>query len=100
MHKAFKNLFEGRAGFPTFRKKGQNDAFRYPDAKQIRIEEDRIFLPKAGLTEMVMHRPIVGTVKNVTVSVGRSWFASCNACDTVDAASRISRYRFVCTTCG
>jgi hypothetical protein len=62
LHKAFKNFFEGRAGFPTFRKKGRNDAFRYPDATQS-IEEDRISLPKAGWTEMFMHRPIVGTVK-------------------------------------
>jgi hypothetical protein len=75
LHKAFKNFFEGRAGFPTFRKKGQNDAFRYPVAKQISIEEDRIFLPKAGWTEMVMHRPIVGEVKNITVSViAGDWF--------------------------
>lgn len=77
LQKAFKNFFEGWAGFPIFRKKGQNDAFRYPDAMQIRIEEDRIFLPKAGWTEMVMHRPIVGTVKNVTVSVvAGDWFVS------------------------
>ena len=35
LHKAFKNFFERRAGFPTFRRKGQNDSFRYPDPKQI-----------------------------------------------------------------
>lgn len=28
LHKAFTNFFEGRAGFPTFRRKGQNDSFR------------------------------------------------------------------------
>jgi putative transposase len=67
LHKSFKNFFEGRAGFPKFRRKGENDAFRYPDPKQIKTEHNRIFLPKAGWTEMVMHRPIVGTVKNVTV---------------------------------
>jgi putative transposase len=48
LHKAFANSFEGRAGFPTFRKKGQNDSFRYPDPKQIKFEEHCIFLPKAG----------------------------------------------------
>jgi putative transposase len=77
LHKAFANFFEGRAGFPTFRRKGQNDSFRYPDPKQIKIEEDRIFLPKAGWTRMVMHRPVEGKVKNVTISsVAGEWFAS------------------------
>jgi transposase len=38
LHKAFANFFEGRAGFPTFRGKGQNDSFRYPDPKQIKFD--------------------------------------------------------------
>ncbi len=77
LHKAFKNFFEGRAGFPAFRRKGQNDSFRYPDPKQIKIEGERIFLPKAGWTRMVMHRPVEGKVKNVTVSeVAGDWFVS------------------------
>lgn len=77
LHKAFKNFFEGRAGFPSFRKKGQNDSFRYPDPKQIKIEGERIFLPKAGWTRIVVHRPIIGKMKNVTVSaVAGDWFLS------------------------
>jgi putative transposase len=77
LHKAFKNFFEGRAGFPKFRRKGENDSFRYPDAKQFKIEESRIFLPKAGWTEMVVHRPVQGKVKHVTVSeVAGDWFVS------------------------
>ncbi|MBR0684399.1 hypothetical protein JQ594_00580 [Bradyrhizobium manausense] len=48
LHKAFANFFERRAGCPTFRRKGQNDGFCYPDPKQVKFEEDRIFLPKAG----------------------------------------------------
>jgi putative transposase len=77
LHKAFTNFFEGRARSPTFRRKGQNDSFRYPDPKQIKIEDDRIFLPKAGWTKWMKHRPIVGTVKNATVSVvAGDWFVS------------------------
>jgi putative transposase len=58
-------------------KEGQNDSFRYPDPKQIKIEEDRIFPPKAGWTRLVMHRPIKGKVKNVTVSaVAGDWHVS------------------------
>lgn len=77
LHKAFKNFFESRAGFPKFRKKGQNDAFRHPDPKQVKIEDSRIFMPKSGWTRMVMHRPIVGNVKNVTVAaVAGDWFVA------------------------
>jgi putative transposase len=77
LHKAFKSFFEGRARFPQFRKKGENDSFRYPDPKQVKIEGDRIFLPKAGWTNLVKHRPIFGTVKNATVSVvAADWFVS------------------------
>jgi putative transposase len=77
LHKAFKNFFEGRAGFPQFRKKGQNDAFRHPDPKQVKIEDNRIFMPKSGWTRMVMHRPIIGKVNNVTVAaVAGDWFVA------------------------
>lgn len=59
---------DDRAKYPKFRKKFENESFRYPDPAQLKIEKDRIFLPKAGWVEMVMHREIVGTVSNVTVS--------------------------------
>ena len=69
LHKAFKNFFEGHADYPTFHRKGHKGSFRYPDPVQIKVEEDRIFLPKAGWVRQVAHRPIKGKIKNVTVSV-------------------------------
>src|SRR5258708_2145167 len=47
LHKAFTGFFAGRARFPAFRRKGENDSFRYPDPRQVKIEDERIFLPKA-----------------------------------------------------
>jgi putative transposase len=39
--------------------------------------DGRIFLPKAGWTAMVMHRPVLGKVRNVTVSeLAREWHVS------------------------
>ncbi len=77
LHKAFRNFFEGRANFPAFRRKGENESFRYPDPKQVRVEDGRIFLPKAGWTRMVMHRPVAGAVRNVTVSASAGdWHVS------------------------
>ena len=50
LEKAYKNFFAKRADFPRFKKKGMGDSFRYPDAKQFKIDQDnsRIFLPKLG----------------------------------------------------
>jgi putative transposase len=77
LHKAFANFFEGRARFPRFRRKGENDSFRYPDPKQIKVGTDRIFLPKAGWTRMVLHRPIAGKIRNVTITLtAGDWHAS------------------------
>jgi putative transposase len=77
LHKAFANFFEGRAAYPKPRRKYQNDSFRYPDPKQIMFRDGEIFLPKARWVKIVAHREMVGTVKNVTVSLsGNHWYAS------------------------
>jgi putative transposase len=77
LHKAFTNFFEGRAAYPKPRRKYQNESFRYPDPKQIMFRDGEIFLPKARWVKIVAHRMIVGTVKNVTVSLsGDHWYAS------------------------
>ena len=60
LHRAFANFFAGCARFPTFRRKGQNDSFRYPDPKQFKFEDGHIFLPKAGWMKTVIHRPLEG----------------------------------------
>ncbi|SPP92869.1 RNA-guided endonuclease InsQ/TnpB family protein [Bradyrhizobium vignae] len=63
--------------WPTFHKRGRKESFRYPDPKQIKIEPERIFLPKAGWVRIAMHRPIAGKIKNVTVSaIAGEWFVS------------------------
>ena len=71
--------FEGRARFPRFRKKGQNDSFRYPDPKQIRLDQanSRIRLPKLGWIRYRNSRGVAGELRNVTVSLsGGRWFVS------------------------
>lgn len=70
LHKAYTNFFEGRAGYPNFKRKSHSrGSFRMPDPKQIKIEQCRIFLPKAGWVRMVMHNSFRGKVKNVAVSM-------------------------------
>lgn len=79
LEKAYKNFFEKRASFPSFKRKGSGDSLRYPDSKQIKIDQanDRIFLPKLGWLRYRNSRDVLGEVRNVTVSQsGGKWFAS------------------------
>jgi putative transposase len=79
LEKAYKNFFEKRADFPKFKRKGSADAFRYPDSKQIKLDQgnDRLFLPKLGWLRYRNSRDVLGEMRNVTVSQsGGKWFAS------------------------
>ncbi|MCO8162804.1 helix-turn-helix domain-containing protein, partial [Pseudomonas sp. 21LCFQ010] len=50
LERAYTNFFARRADFPRLKKKGQRDSFRYPDPKQIKLDQtnSRLFLPKLG----------------------------------------------------
>jgi putative transposase len=79
LERAYVNFFAGRAAFPKFRKKGSADSFRYPDPKQIKLDEanSRIFLPKLGWMRYRNSRAVLGELRNVTVSrSGAKWFVS------------------------
>lgn len=79
LERAYKNFFEKRADFPNFKRKGSGGSFRYPDPKQIKLDQpnDRIFLPKLGWLRYRNSRDVLGEVRNVTVSQsGGKWFAS------------------------
>jgi putative transposase len=79
LERAYANFFAGRADFPRFKKKGQSDSFRYPDPKQVKLDQGngRIFLPKLGWLRYRDSRDMLGAVKNVTVSQScDKWFVS------------------------
>lgn len=70
LDKAYQHFFAKRAGFPRFKRKGSGDSFRYPDPKQIKLDQgdSRIFLPKLGWIRYRNSRDVLGEVRNVTVS--------------------------------
>ncbi len=71
-----------RADFPRFKRKGQRDSFRYPDPKQIKLDQanGRLFLPKLGWLRYRNSRKTLGELRNVTVSLsGGKWFVSIQA---------------------
>ena len=80
LDKAFKNFFNKTAGFPKFKKKGKHDSFTYPVHPRhhmINEEINRIIIPKIGWIKYRNNRSIIGTPKNITVSLYvDKWYAS------------------------
>lgn len=87
LERAYTNFFEKRADFPRFKRKGIGDSLRFPDPKQIKLEQgnSRLFLPKLGYIRYRNSRPVLGEVRNVTVSQSSGkWFASIQTRREVD----------------
>lgn len=62
-------------GFPRFKKKGQKDAFRYPQG--VKVEGGRVFLPKIGWVKYRDSRPVEGKILQATIKrEGEHWFIS------------------------
>ena len=79
LDRAYQNFFAQRAAFPQFKRKGDKQSFRYPDAKQFKLDEanGRIFLPKLGWMRLRLSRPVLGVLKNATVSQrAGKWYVS------------------------
>ncbi|SEA46401.1 putative transposase [Thiothrix caldifontis] len=79
LNKAYQNFFANRADLPRFKRKGSGDSFRYPDQKQIKLDQcnNRLFLPKLGWIRYRNSRDVLGELRNVTVSSKNSkWFVS------------------------
>lgn len=80
---AFSRFFQGKAGYPRFKKKGAHDSFTFPDKAQITFEpatkgrRGRLKLPKAGWVTLVQHRAVEGELRNVTVTrEADGWYVS------------------------
>lgn len=64
--RAFENFFMKRGKYPRFKSKHGRQSIQYP--QRVKIDGSRIYLPKVGWVDCVVHREIVGTMKTVTVS--------------------------------
>jgi putative transposase len=79
LERAYSNFFAKRAELPRFRKKGHSERFRYPDPKQIKLDQgnNRLYLPKLGWVRYRNSRQVLGDVKNVTITQAcGKWFVS------------------------
>lgn len=71
LDKAFVNFFAGRAAYPSPRRKGVNESFRFQgrevETKFLNGKWSAVRLPKIGWVKFRDTRPLRGIVKNVTV---------------------------------
>jgi putative transposase len=83
----FRRVKEGakEVGFPRFKGFDRYDSITYPQyGNGVRLEGDRLILSKlVGAVHVVLHRPVEGTLKTVTLTRSRTgkWFA-CFSCET------------------
>ena len=70
-------------GYPRFKSFGRYDSMTFPQyGNGVRLEGGRLILSKVGAVNLVLHRPIEGTPKTVTLTRSRTgkWFA-CFSCE-------------------
>ena len=68
LDRAFQNFFAGRASYPTFKKKGRGESFRFPQPSQIRLDQanSRLQLPKIGWVRYRNSRPVTGELRKMS----------------------------------
>ncbi len=82
LDRAYQSFFSGRSGYPSPRRKGQHDSFRFPDPASLRVERTgkktgRIKLPKLGWVAFRGWYALPGMIRNITLSRrAGQWFAS------------------------
>ena len=95
---AFQRFFKKQSGYPTPRRKFENDSFTFPDPSQVEIDRalGLLILPKFGKRgapngpiRAVLHRPLNGAVRQVTISrEGDRWHASILTSTRIRARAR------------
>ena len=85
LDRAFVNFFAGRARYPTPRKRGVNDAFRFPgreiETRRLNGTWSAVRLPKIGWVKFRDTRPIRGEVKSATITGGADGWHVSFACE-------------------
>jgi len=65
---AYTNFFRGKARFPHFKKKSNKQSVSIPQHFSVDTEKNMLNIPKMSSLKIVLHRPIEGEMKSVTIS--------------------------------
>ncbi len=64
-------------GFPKFKKRGQWNSILYSDKNKIKIPTDKLTIPSLGDVKIILHRPIEGNIKNMSIiKEANNWYVS------------------------
>ncbi len=76
LSRAFVNFFEKRAKYPRFKSRHGKQSLIYP--QNVKVSENKIYFPKLDWIDAVIHRPIKGAIKTVTITknCGEQYYAS------------------------
>ena len=66
LSRAFVNFFEKRAGFPRFKSRHGKQSLIYP--QNVKVREEQIYFPLLDWIDAVIHRPIEGSIRTVTIT--------------------------------
>ena len=66
LSRAFVNFFEKRAKYPRFKSKFGKQSLIYP--QNVKLAANKIYFPKLDWIDAVIHRPINGAVRTVTIT--------------------------------
>jgi putative transposase len=65
---AYNNFFNQRADFPEFKSRRAKQSFHVPQHFTVDAQQNRLTIPKMTPLKVVVHRPVEGEMKSVTIS--------------------------------
>lgn len=78
----FRRIRAGQTpGYPRFQGRDRYDSFTYPDRAGWKLEGDKLHLGKIGVIKVVLHRPLEGTIKTVTIKKEVDQWYVCFSCE-------------------
>ena len=66
LSRAFVNFFEKRARYPRFKSRHGKQSLIYP--QNVKLAKSKFYFPKLDWIDAVIHRPIEGAIRTVTIS--------------------------------
>nr|NGX30052.1 hypothetical protein [Candidatus Anoxychlamydiales bacterium] len=93
LDKAFQNFFNGykkniKVGYPHFKCKGIKDSFRFPQG--VKVNENKVWLPKIGWIKFKKTREIEGEIKQTTVIKERDKWYVVFSCEIEKETPRVN----------
>lgn len=67
LDQAYKGFFSGK-GYPNFKRRDDPQSFLFPQGKQIKVKNNRVYLPNIGWVKFFKSREIPAEIRSATVS--------------------------------